>query len=76
MGVLPQACSCSHLLVRVVPLGAEEGVPIALVLGHHRVELAELVVAEILPLLGVGDVLRESLLHTLGAQVDVVHPPC
>ena len=46
-GVLPQACSCSYLLVRVVALGAEEGIPIALILSHHRVQLAELVVAEI-----------------------------
>ena len=75
-GVLPQACSCSYLLVRVVALGADKGIPIALILSHHRVQLAELVVAEILPLLGVGDMLRESLLHALGAQINVVHPPC
>ena len=36
-------------------MGAEEGIPIALILSHHRVQLAELVVAEILPLLAGAD---------------------
>jgi hypothetical protein len=71
----PKLVSCSWSKVGAEPLVAKVGLPVGLLLLHRIVEVGELCINILLPLLCLHDMFLERVLDISGLQLKIAYPP-